>query len=596
MRYSILYPHGEAPAMRQVSETTFHDLGLDRVVGSVGKNPAEQDMIRRIMCAMTKDADTARYRCDVFEDIYNHPGLRERILELLGKVNFIRDYGIRRDHDEKAGIWDLMHRLDEVNDYIRCTEDIHGCLAEYELKSEGLLGLKHYIDLVYDEAGFAALKKDIEELNASTADIKSVTLGINLNSRFEAEAVGVVSVNNKPFTRSGIIKNFHDRLSCENGIRMGNDWKDDYHFHVMNPDEGAGGMTIEEMVKLRTAMTNPLLAAGMGYIGQGDISGDITRYMDKIVNHMLNNVVGRLREVLSSHISVNIKDITDLIPEFTYYVRWAEYIERAKKKGWHFCKAQVRTVSALQDLPADSTTPVSSAGVGDTVTGSTVSGSMQAYGIYNLGLAVSGTHTPDEIVTNNLDFGPDHRVYILTGANRGGKTTITQTVGQLYVLAQGGIYVPGTAFSFTPVDGVYTHFPADEDKTLDLGRLGEECRRFKELYRACTRDSLLLLNETFSTTSFEEGYYIACDAVKALLTGGVSTIYNTHMHKLAYNIDELNEAVAAKDRAASLVVESEGGVCTYRVHVAAPEGMSYAHAIAEKYGVTFEELTSDVTI
>ena len=52
------------------------------------------------------------------------------------------------------------------------------------------------------------------------------------------------------------------------------------------------------------------------------------------------------------------------------------------------------------------------------------------------------------------------------------------------------------------MDGVYTHFPADEDKTLDLGRLGEECKRFRELYMETTGDSLLLLNETFATTSF----------------------------------------------------------------------------------------------
>lgn len=107
-------------------------------------------------------------------------------------------------------------------------------------------------------------------------------------------------------------------------------------------------------------------------------------------------------------------------------------------------------------------------------------------------------------------------MYILTGANRGGKTTITQAVGQLFVLAQGGIYIPGKAFTFSPVTGIYTHFPADEDKTLDLGRLGEECKRFKAIYEEADSRSLLLMNESFSTTSFEEGYYIAKDSVRAI--------------------------------------------------------------------------------
>jgi ABC-type antimicrobial peptide transport system permease subunit len=73
---------------------------------------------------------------------------------------------------------------------------------------------------------------------------------------------------------------------------------------------------------------------------------------------------------------------------------------------------------------------------------------------------------------------------------------------------------------------------------MDLGRLGEECVRFKEMFSSATSRSLLLLNETFSTTSFEEGYYIARDSVKALLTRSVRTIYNTHMHKLGEDADE----------------------------------------------------------
>lgn len=193
-----------------------------------------------------------------------------------------------------------------------------------------------------------------------------------------------------------------------------------------------------------------------------------------------------------------------------------------------------------------------------------------------------------------MDFDNDHCVYILTGANCGGKTTITQAVGQLFVMAQGGIYVPGDSFEFEPVDCVYTHFPADEDKTLDLGRLGEECKRFREIYSDATGKSLLLLNETFSTTSFEEGYFIAKDSVKAILQKGVRTIYNTHMHKLGYDVDEINEMTAKAGRkASSMIVKSESGRRSFKVEIAPPDGMSYAEDIARKYGVTYELLTEN---
>jgi hypothetical protein len=100
------------------------------------------------------------------------------------------------------------------------------------------------------------------------------------------------------------------------------------------------------------------------------------------------------------------------------------------------------------------------------------------------------------------------------------------------------------------------------------------------------------LNETFSTTSFEEGYFIARDAVRALLLKGVRTIYNTHMHKLALEIGALNEE-SVRAKASSLVAQSDSGQRSFRIIAASPEGRSYAEDIAEKYGVTYEMLTKD---
>lgn len=266
---------------------------------------------------------------------------------------------------------------------------------------------------------------------------------------------------------------------------------------------------------------------------------------------------------MTKYANIAIVSISQLIPEFVYYIRFAEFVEKYTEKGFPFCKAQLAEEGGL---------------------------TMSAKGFYNMKLALSVPDVKD-IVYNDLDFDSEHTIYILTGANRGGKTTVTQAVGLLYVLAQGGIFVPAASFVYRPADCIYTHFPADEDKTMDLGRLGEECVRFKEIFSACTKDSLLLMNETFSTTSFEEGYYIAKDSVKALLQKQVRTIYNTHMHKLAADVNELNGAGDGA-KVSSLIVKSDGGKRSFKVEVASPEGMSYAKDIAEKYGVTYEMLMS----
>lgn len=78
-----------------------------------------------------------------------------------------------------------MHRLDEMDEYIQCVQSIYRSLNEREIHSAGLLALKEYVKDLYEDNGFSELQKDIAELKTDASDIKSVTLGINLNNRFE---------------------------------------------------------------------------------------------------------------------------------------------------------------------------------------------------------------------------------------------------------------------------------------------------------------------------------------------------------------------------------------------------------------------------
>ena len=571
-KISLLYPDGDMENFNELPDVTIHDLGLDTICKKLSNEVEEQMHILRIMSRMTERPEVTKYRCEVFDDIYHSKSLRKDMMKILDKINFLRSYGtFRGDFDKSESTWQLLHRLEEINDYIECVEAMSTCLDGIDIKSEGLKKLKTYVDDLYHDNAFEELKKDIKNLRATTANLKSITVGINLNPRFEASEVGIISINSKPFVKSGILDNFHDKIVSKEGIMNDIKWKNNYKFQTF--DENDSNMINNDLgAKIGVASVNPMLAASATLASvQSDIQvREMTQYMDKITNKMINTIVKKLRSVLTKYVTITITDITDLIPEFVYYIRWAEYIEKLVSLGMVFNEARV-----FEDS-------------------SEVCVTMKARGIYNLKLASVVSKEHEVIIPNDLDFDRDNTVYILTGANRGGKTTITQAVGLLYVLAQGGIYIPGDSFEFVPCDNIYTHFPADEDQTMDLGRLGEECSRFKDIYENGTEKSLFLLNETFSTTSFEEGYFIARDAVKAILKKGIRTIYNTHMHKLAIDIDEINnEAVSqggATKKAASLVVVAEGGERSYKVKVAPPVGRSYAEDIAKKYGVTYDML------
>lgn len=568
--YSILFPFFDEVGYRTLSDITCHDLGLDTVIPLMASKPDEQEIIRNVFSHTTDDARVAGFRSDVYTDFMNNQKLRDRVMEIFDRIEYIKSFGsVHKNAGDEITLWHLFQRLDDLRDYIKCVEQLHDCLAGAKLTSEGMKGLCVYIDELYADAGFAEMKKDMEALHVKASQVRSITVGVNLNDRLEATGLGLISVNDRQFKKSGVLSNFAETITGEDKLREGTDWDGDMHYHpsqktgkdafLQTLKKGAGVFSLQRTPFVDSRTRSTIVSGVMDDRGQ-----NTSYYLEAEMNRMMSKLSRDLRKVLSDYADVAIVNISGLIPEFIYYIRLCEFTEKCIAKGFRFCKPEAVAPSA------------------DTGT--------KATGFYNLRLAAA-MDDPENIVSNDIAFSGSDILYILTGANRGGKTTLTQGVGLMFLLAQGGMYAPAESFTYEPVDAIYTHFPADEDKTTDLGRLGEECVRFREIYDEATDSSLVLLNETFSTTSFEEGYYIAKDSVRALLKKEVRTIYNTHMHKLGLDIDEINSDKAGA-KAVSMVMRTDAGERSFKVELAPPEGSSFASDIAKKYGVTYDMLTS----
>jgi DNA mismatch repair ATPase MutS len=218
---------------------------------------------------------------------------------------------------------------------------------------------------------------------------------------------------------------------------------------------------------------------------------------------------------------------------------------------------------------------------------------------YNLHLPLresgSEKETGSAIVQNDIRMGTEGRILLLTGPNSGGKTTYMQGVGVVQILTQLGCYVPGVQAVVSPVDHLFTHFPLEEKLQTDTGRFGEEARRLGKIFEQVTRNSLVLLNETFSSTSFSESLYLAEDIVRILRRVGARAIYATHLHELAGRADALNHSVPGESKIISVVsspIEASGAEMgsTYKLEIRPPLGQSYAREIATRYGISYEQL------
>jgi DNA mismatch repair ATPase MutS len=139
-----------------------------------------------------------------------------------------------------------------------------------------------------------------------------------------------------------------------------------------------------------------------------------------------------------------------------------------------------------------------------------------------------------ERVVGNDVAGDGKALVMITGANRGGKSTLLRGLGLAQLMMQCGMFVAAESFRADVRGGMFTHFKREEDASLRSGKLDEELGRMSTLVDLVTPNSLVILNESFASTNEREGSEIARQIVRALLESGVKVFYVTHLYDLAH--------------------------------------------------------------
>ena len=184
------------------------------------------------------------------------------------------------------------------------------------------------------------------------------------------------------------------------------------------------------------------------------------------------------------------------------------------------------------------------------------------------------------IIPNDVYFDENEPFFYLTGANGGGKTTYLRTVGISTILFLNGCPCPCQRAEIYPMHNVFTHFPRDE-RFDNAGRNAEEQIRVDRILDASDHCALVLLNETYSTTSEEVALCQTTALAERMYNGGEFGVYVTHQHSTAdSNIPYLNVIIDVND----------SNRRTYKVARQNSVYSSYARDILQKYSLTKEDL------
>jgi hypothetical protein len=538
-RVSLLWPPGRPArpgAGLGLPATSREDLDLNEIAQALsGGDGKRERYVNALLADLVTDAAVISYRQDVVDDLHQDATLRANLRGVLpGLVTLALEH--RHNPREQWSVLQIAQRLAYLELYVDIALKLQAAVEAAAIRSAGLASLRDHLRRLAATPEFQSLQRELPAMRANLDEAGSVTIGINLSRDLTPASATIMSVSAQKLEGRGT---FLERL-------LGSD------------PEGRG------LTPLRVADVNI-------YAPENRVFRDLR----KLIEVVARPVGQALDRYASQHAGI----LEALEPELSFLLNGVALLDRLAAAGLPVCRPEIAPLAERLGVLSNAYNP--------------------SLALRTLDAAKQDRAAAAMIVTNPMTFdGETARIWILTGPNRGGKTTYTRAIGLIHVLFQAGLHVPASAARLSPVDAIHTHFPSPEGSQLGMGRLDEEADRLAAIFREATPQSLILLNEVLAGTSAIEALGLAIDAVRGLRLLGARAIYATHLHELAARTTEINDSTEGFSAAGSLVagVESDDAVVavghrrTYSIRAGPPRGVSYASEIAEQHGISFAQL------
>lgn len=525
-KFSLIYPdeqsqtnHYEGKEAPIIDMFVLEELGLLEIFNLKNSDLDEY---------FTTNPAVIEHRMAVFSDMLEFPQISVTLNKLIPILTDIMELR-RLEADFGDNTESYLESITEIELYIASISTLYDGFAEIgdKVRSDAFKKLARRInDLVCSEY-YSELNAKLSELTNRVRDIKSVTIGVNLDAQLRPSSAGVLSINPESFRSGDVI----DKI-----LRL--NFKDDEYTCIAN----LVPFNKKQSENQRTALSLAFNSA---------------------INDVYKQSLRSWKKIVQSFVLENTDFLLNLMPEIEFLVKGTNLLRALKEKGLALCTPKIVTNKNI----------------------------FVANEIYNPCVALK---VDDEIITNDVEFKDDIMIFVLTGPNRGGKSVITCAIGLAQAMLQLGMFVPATSAEISIADGIYTHFPTGADDTIDKGRLGEECARLRDIFEDVTRDSLVLLDESLSSTGSYEASYIAAEVLAGFSRIGCRCLFSTHLHELAAEIDNINARTAPDGgmKIDSLVAGIEDGKRSFKIYRMKPDGKSYARDIADKYGLSYENIVA----
>ena len=139
----------------------------------------------------------------------------------------------------------------------------------------------------------------------------------------------------------------------------------------------------------------------------------------------------------------------------------------------------------------------------------------------------------DELyVCNDVSLGLGERGMLLYGTNAVGKTSLIRALGICIIMAQAGLYVPCSSFTYSPYTNIMTRILGNDNLFKGMSTFAVEMSELRVILKCADKNSLILGDELCSGTEIDSAISIFVAGLQKLHALKSCFVFATHMHEI----------------------------------------------------------------
>ena len=273
----------------------------------------------------------------------------------------------------------------------------------------------------------------------------------------------------------------------------------------------------------------------------------------KLLSRWHNKEFQNLRKFVYTYRDIIDPEILRFSDEVFFYIRWQDMITPLKEKGLKFCYPKFDDRDCIYCEEG-----------------------------FDLALGLDLQEENKSIVTNSFHLNKNERTIVVSGPNQGGKTTFARYFGQTFYLSALGCSIPGENAVMKCCDQIYTHFEKEEIQGTDGGKLQDDILRLHEIMKKSTSDSVLVINEIYSSTTLQDAVYLGRKMMEEISKKGCIAICVTFLEELA-DYDEHTVSMMS-------TIDETTRMRSYKIIRKMADGVADAMSLASYYCLDYQSL------